>query len=160
MTARNERPLMKKAIEMSNTPIVSPATAGPTIRAALKIAELRATALPMSSRPTISMTNDWRVGMSTAFVQPRAKARRTICQTWTVPVSGQDREDEGEHHRDRLGRDERPALGQAVGDDPAEQAEDHDRDELGGGHDAEHERVVRQGQDEPGLGDRSASRSR
>ena len=87
MTATNDRPLMKNAVEMSNTPMVRPATAGPTIRAALKIAEFRATALPMSSRPTISMTNDWRVGMSMAWVQPRAKARMTISQTWTVPVA-------------------------------------------------------------------------
>ena len=81
------RALIAKATPMSKIPISTPATAGPTIRAALKIAELRATALPMSSRPTISMTKAWRVGMSIALVQPRMNAIRITCQTWISWVS-------------------------------------------------------------------------
>ena len=68
-------------------PIVRPAIAGPTIRAPLKIAELRATALATSSRPTISTVNAWRVGMSTALVMPRIVASTRICHTWTVSVT-------------------------------------------------------------------------
>ncbi len=43
-------------------------------RALLNIAELRATALPMSSRPTISTAKDWRTGMSTALTVPMHRA--------------------------------------------------------------------------------------
>ncbi len=50
--------------------------AGPTTRAPLNIAELRATALPMSSRPTISTENAWRTGMSTEFTVPMISASR------------------------------------------------------------------------------------
>ena len=79
-----------KAIEMSKAAIISPATAGPITRAPLNVAELRATALTMSSRPTISTANDWRTGISTAFAQPSRAASTRIIQTWTTPVSGQD----------------------------------------------------------------------
>ena len=72
---------------MSNRPIVIPATAGPRTRAPLNIAELRATALPMSSRPTISTEKAWRVGMSTTLVSPPSSARIMICQTSTAPVN-------------------------------------------------------------------------
>ena len=50
--------LIANAGAMPNAPIVSPATAGPTTRAPLNIAELIATALPMSRGPTISIAND------------------------------------------------------------------------------------------------------
>ena len=49
--------------------------------------------------------------------------------------------------------DQDAALRQGVGGDPGEQAEDHDRDELGGRHDPEPDRIVGQLQHEPGLGD-------
>ena len=74
-------------MEMSKAPIVRPAIAGPTIRAVLKTAEFSATALATSLRPTISTTNDWRVGMSTALVIPSSSARTMICQTSTRPVA-------------------------------------------------------------------------
>jgi len=48
----------------------TPAIAGPMSRAALTEALLSATALASDSRPTISMTNDIRVGMSTADAMP------------------------------------------------------------------------------------------
>ena len=78
---------IRNAVEMSNAPIVRPATAGPRTRAALNIAELRATALPMSSRPTISTANAWRVGMSTTLVSPPSRARTMTCHTSTAPVA-------------------------------------------------------------------------
>ena len=53
----------------------TPPTAGPMMRAPLKVALLRATAFTTCSRPTISTTNDWRTGMSTALMQPRIAAR-------------------------------------------------------------------------------------
>ena len=41
----------------------------------------------MSLGPTISMANDWRTGMSTAFTQPSASASATTIQTWTRPLA-------------------------------------------------------------------------
>ena len=69
-TARKLMASMRNAGATPNAPIARPATAGPTIRAPLNIAELSATALPRSSRPTISTAKAWRVGMSIAFRMP------------------------------------------------------------------------------------------
>ena len=46
------------------------------MRAVLKVAELRPTALVSSSGPTISETNDWRAGASKAEPMPNRKAIR------------------------------------------------------------------------------------
>lgn len=54
--------------------------AGPTIRAALNAAELSATALGTSPRPTSSTTNDWRVGRSIVFAMPQTIASTQTCQ--------------------------------------------------------------------------------
>ena len=70
-----------------NAPIDRPAIAGPTTRAPLNRAELRATAGPTSSRPTISTENAWRTGMSTAFAIPSRTASTRIIQTWTTSVT-------------------------------------------------------------------------
>ena len=86
MTARKLAPLTRKAIPVFVAAIVSPATAGPTTRAALKSAEFRTTALTTSSRPTISTANAWRTGISIALTQPSRTARTRIIHTWTVPV--------------------------------------------------------------------------
>ena len=59
---------------MPTVAIRIPAIAGPTRRAALNAALLRAIALGTASPPTISVTNDWRVGLSIAVTQPSANA--------------------------------------------------------------------------------------
>ena len=87
MTARNDAPFRKNASDVPNAAIDRPATAGPTIRAALKIAELSATAFVTSSRPTISTENACRVGMSMAFVKPSRSASTKMCHTCTVLVA-------------------------------------------------------------------------
>ena len=66
---------------------ITPAIAGPMTRAALKVREFSAMALSRSSRPTISTTNDWRAGMSSAFAVPSSSAAVITCQTWTWPES-------------------------------------------------------------------------
>ena len=77
-----------------------------------------------------------------------------IIQTSTTPVGDEDGEDRGEAPSSRPGsRCSVCRLGSASASDAGEQAEDHDREELGGRHDAEPERVVGQLEDEPGLGD-------
>ena len=75
MTARKLAASTTKAIVTPTAPMTRPATAGPMIRAPLNIAELSATALPMSSRPTISTANAWRTGMSIEFTVPMTSAR-------------------------------------------------------------------------------------
>ena len=74
MTARKLAAFNANAAPTPTAPIVMPAIAGPTMRAPLNIAELNATALLMSSRPTISIENAWRTGMSTAFATPSRTA--------------------------------------------------------------------------------------
>ncbi len=72
---------------MPKMPMVTPAIAGPTMRARLKVAEFIAMAFAMSSRPTISTANAWRVGMSTALVMPSRAARTMMCQISTRPLA-------------------------------------------------------------------------
>ena len=62
MTPVKPRPLTRNVGATPRRPITTPAIAGPTIRARLNPAELRATALDTSARPTISIRNDWRAG--------------------------------------------------------------------------------------------------
>jgi hypothetical protein len=61
---------------MPTTPISTPATAGPMILPTLKTALFRPTALGSSVDPTISVTNDWRAGMSKEVAQPSSSASR------------------------------------------------------------------------------------
>jgi hypothetical protein len=56
MTAMNDRPLKKKATAVPQRAMTRPASAGPTTRALLNIAELSAMALRSDSLPTISAT--------------------------------------------------------------------------------------------------------
>ncbi len=86
MTARKLSALTAKVGPTPKAPMASPAAAGPTTREPLTIAELIATAFPMSSRPTSSMTNAWRTGMSTALATPSRKARPRIIHNSTRPV--------------------------------------------------------------------------
>ncbi len=72
---------------MPSALITSPATAGPAILARLKTALLRAMALAIPPRPTISATNVCLVGLSTTVIRPSAKARMYTCQICTLPVS-------------------------------------------------------------------------
>ncbi len=62
MTPTKPALLTKNAGPTPTWAMRTPATAGPTIRAALKAAEFSATAFATSPLPTISMTNDWRAG--------------------------------------------------------------------------------------------------
>src|SRR6266699_3374575 len=68
------------------TPINTPATAGPTIRAALNMDELSAIAFMRSSLPTSSTMNAWRAGMSNALTTPKNTASAMTCHVVTLPV--------------------------------------------------------------------------
>ena len=153
ITAMKLRPLTRKQTVTPATPITSPATAGPTMRAALNIAELRATALATSSRPTISMTKACRVGMSTAFDEAEADREDEDVPDLDDAGPGQAGQDQREDHQNGLGPDDRRPLRQHVGDDAADEAEHEDRRELDRGDHTEPERIVGQQQHQPRLRD-------
>ena len=79
--------MRKNAVGVPTAPITSPAAAGPAIRARLKMALFSAMAFGMSARPTISVTNAWRVGLSTTVARPSPKASANTCQIRTAPVT-------------------------------------------------------------------------
>src|SRR5947208_3306959 len=64
-----------------------PAAAGPTIRAPLNAAELSATALTTSSRPTVSVTNEFFATLKSVLARPAHRARMPTCQYATTPVA-------------------------------------------------------------------------
>jgi hypothetical protein len=68
-------------------PMSSPATAGPTSRAPLKIVEFRLTALASSPGPTISETNACRTGASTAATAPSPPASTKTCHSATTSAA-------------------------------------------------------------------------
>lgn len=67
--------------------IITPAMAGPTIRARLNVDEFSATALARFSRPTISPTKLCRTGGSNAVNTPNTRHSRYTCHSWTTPVT-------------------------------------------------------------------------
>ena len=90
MVAAYETALMRMtqpvaAAPPPRAPIIRPARPGPRMRARLKAAELRPTALVTSSWSTSSDTNDWRAGASKAEPMPKTNASRYTCHTSTTP---------------------------------------------------------------------------
>jgi hypothetical protein len=65
--------------------ITPPASAGPTIRAEWTIRLFRLTALTTRSRPTISITNAWRAGLSTALTAPRTNTSASTIHASAAP---------------------------------------------------------------------------
>ena len=65
--------LTQKQAAMPTVAMRMPPSAGPMMRDRLKLPELRAMALPRSSRPTSSTTSAERVGLSTAMKTPWIK---------------------------------------------------------------------------------------
>ena len=75
MTATKDAALARKTHAVPTPSIMSPATAGPKMRAALNVALLSPTAFGSSALPTSSETKAWRVGLSTAVAMPSRKAK-------------------------------------------------------------------------------------
>ena len=63
------------AVPVPSAAIVSPASAGPRIRAVLNVAALSDIALGSNGLPTSSETNDCRTGVSTAVTTPHSAAK-------------------------------------------------------------------------------------
>ena len=66
MIGTKDSPFTRKQTPSPNCATSTPASAGPRMRAPFTSVELRATALVMSSRPTISIRKLWRAGISNA----------------------------------------------------------------------------------------------
>ena len=87
ITATYDAAFRKKHGAMPMTPMMTPATAGPITRAMLMLTVLSVTALWRCSRPTISITNVWRAGLSSAVMHPNARAHRYTIQSSTTSVA-------------------------------------------------------------------------
>ncbi len=75
-TAPKDAALIRKTHPAPTTAVRRPATAGPIMRAALKDAELRATAFDRLPPPTSCDTKVCLAGASKAAVQPSRRAKR------------------------------------------------------------------------------------
>ena len=133
--------------------MITPAVAGPTMRARLNDAELRATALGSMAFGTISLTNAWRAGVSNAAAGAEQERQH-------VHVPGLHPAEHGEHTEHccraphgELGHHQHAALREAVGDHAGDGGEQQDRQELQTGRDAERPGAAGQREDEPVLGD-------
>ena len=82
-TGTNDAAFRAKHTPRPPAAMTSPATAGPSTRAALTITEFRLTALRTDSGPTISTRNAWRVGFSKASARPSRQPGARTCQSWT-----------------------------------------------------------------------------
>src|SRR6266540_2675418 len=114
ITARKLTPFSRKHAPTPSAPISTPATAGPTTRAALKSEELSAIAFMRSSFPTSSTTNDWRVGMSKALTTPRKAASAITQPTVTVPVHDHAGVEREQQHAGRAERRDEPDVERGI----------------------------------------------
>ncbi len=81
ITAANEPAFARNAQPVPTLAITSPATAGPTMRAALNDVEFNATAFDSSASETRSETNVCRAGASNAVTHPSRSANTYTCQS-------------------------------------------------------------------------------
>ena len=151
MTAMYVAALTRKSGSSPIVAMVMPATAGPMMRVRLNTALFRATALATSDLPTISTTNDWRMGMSKALTMPRIDRQREDLPHLDPAAGDEEAERQRQPTGDCLGDDERATLVDRVGHDPAEEAENEDRRPLRGRDEAQRDRVAGQLQDQPAL---------
>ena len=79
MTGRKLTPSQKKQSAMPRCAMRNPAMDGPTMRAQLNAELLSEIAFIKSARLVISMTNDWRAGISNAIVIPLHTASAMMC---------------------------------------------------------------------------------
>ena len=107
----------------------------------------RPRARPSRPRTTGGSACRWR------WRSPSRTARTITCQTWTTWVAVSAEQDEGEDHRDRLGRDQGPALGSWSAITPPNRPKTITGPNWATRDEAEPERVVGQLEDEPALGD-------
>src|SRR5690348_1628722 len=95
--AAKERALSRKHGATPRVAMISPAPAGPRMRAEWIRTLFRLTALTTRAEPTISIAKLWRAGLSTELTAPRAKTRAKTIHGATTPVAVNP-------HRARAGR--------------------------------------------------------
>src|SRR5438046_4160196 len=105
------------------TPINTPATAGPTIRAALNMDELSAIAFMRSSLPTSSTMNAWRAGMSNALTTPKNTASTMTCHVVTLAGPHEHGQRQRLEHLQSLCPHDEATLVHAIHDDTRVQRE-------------------------------------
>ena len=77
--------------------------AGPSTRPVLNIVELSAIAFISAGLPTISGTNDCRVGMSSALVTPKMPATAYTCHNWMCPNATSNGQEQRQQTRRSIG---------------------------------------------------------
>ena len=161
MTARNESALRAKQMAsavMSATPhrfstaSVPPASSGPSMRATLNWIELSAMALVRSCLPTSEGISDWYAGPPNACAVPVMNDSSRMCQTWTLPKYTSAASDGGGGQLHPLRRHQREPPIVPIGDDPADEREQHDRQLLQKRVETEVERRRGQRQHQPVFG--------
>ena len=86
MTAMKLTPLIRKHTGMPTLPMTTPASAGPTTRAPLKMELLSEMAFSKSSRLVISSVKAWRAGMSNAIATPLTVAIAMMVAGVAIPA--------------------------------------------------------------------------
>ena len=124
--------------------MITPATLGPTSRAALNMDEFKAIALPRSFLSSISvMTNAWRPGMSNAFTMPWNTLTTISHGIEMVLRQGERREDERDDHRRGLRSDQQAMTVPAVDEDAGKRREQERRELRREADDTEQQRRIR-----------------
>jgi hypothetical protein len=85
-TATYESAFSQKHPASPTAASITPATAGPAIRAMLNAAELSAMPFGRSSRPVISTMIDWRAGRSNVLARPYTTASTITIHGRTTPA--------------------------------------------------------------------------
>ena len=93
--------------------------------------EFSAMALGRSSLPTISATNDWRVGMSNDANRPDKPGEEQDVPDLHRPAHGQNAQTKRDEDQAALGHQEQLALVHAVGHDARQQRKQEDRQAAG-----------------------------
>src|SRR6266446_5410966 len=139
-TRRWPAPLTAKAGATPTLAMTRPAAAGPTIRAPLNAAELSATALTTSSRPTVSFTNDCRTTLKSVLARPAHSARTPTCQYATTPVATSAATVSAVHACAAWVAMSRRRFGHAVGDGAAGEGEQQYRAPVQHGDESQQQR--------------------
>ena len=152
MTARNEAALPKKAQAVPTPSMSRPAAAGPKMRAALNVGAVEADCV----RELVGADQLGHEGLAGRVVERGCHPKKECEQVDVIErrraAQVEQPEPEGQKSHRHLSRQDQLALGEAVGDHSALQAEKQDREELQPGRDPDRRpAVVAEAQHQPVL---------
>ena len=130
ITATNDSALSAKHQPVPTSTMITPANAGPTMRATWKSALLSPIAFGRSAGPVISDTNESRAGLSIDCATPCTQHDREHHPERDDAGEGEHRQDTGGDPHRRRGEHEEHALVEAVGEHTGPRAEEQRGDEL------------------------------